>query len=414
MPARRPQAVLVALAASCGCSGNVCRPAETGEPGSACLEGSDMDADGMVLVGYAPGQAHSPYTDLQAFQDQSYGLDASCFIVTARMVVGDSCDERPVWAYCPTVGSDRNIGNAVVHLSTFDRQTNVHRGDSPFAPAQLNLDLCSYQTRCMGLQTAEDIRSSDGDLVGECGDGPVFADLFAHHLVTATLLDGEGEAAQRVVGDELMVVADAGGASWHHDDSLGLDLLPLEERRLLTLTASPELTRVDISSELWLDTDCELWLGNSRRPFGALELTGPSYRQACFADAGGARVVAVPQTGADGLFFLAEDKADLTLPLAARLHEGSDAASDVAVCLHDVEQSLDGQGVGIDVTSYGYVEPVAHPGRVGLSHLQAPYDDWPTWSAGEYHWVHHATLVAGPPGADWAAMCSEGLTDCAW
>lgn len=379
----------------------------------ACLDGADRDGDGLVLVGYAPGAAASEHADLQAFLDQERGLDEGCFVVTARRVVAGVCVERPVLGFCPAPGEERNIGNAVVFLATFRRPVNVHRGDSPFAPAQLNPDLCSYQTACLGRAAAEPIVTGQGEVLGTCEEGPAFADLFCHHAVVAALLDDQGQEASRVVGDEVPIHASCAGASWHDGDLLGVGPLPLSEARLLTVTASADRTLVDLRADIVLDAGCELWLGNNRRPLGPVELTGPGYAQACFADAANVAVTEVPAEGSDGVFWLAEDHFPLAPPMAGRLHGGGEAA-DVALCLVDADCRLDGQATACAFTGYGYAEPTANLGRAALSLPLAPYDSWPIWPAGEHRWTLESRLAAGPPEAGWQDLCGHPLAACGW
>ena len=364
----------------------------------ACLEGADGDGDGLVLVAYVPGLASSPHADLDGFLNDAYGLDRSCAVVGARQERDGACVEQPVLVYCPEVGEGRNIGNAVVYLATHARPVNVHRGDSPYAPAQLNVDIC-------GLQAVPD---------EACESGPVFVDLFCHHGTSVTLLDEDGAPAPRTVGDSAELLASCEGATWHHDDELGLEALPMREQRSLSVSATETTTLVAIHGTLVLDSDQELYLGNNRRPFGALELTGPGYEQACFADGADSAVAPVPSEGDDGLFFLAEGKLEIEPPMAARLHLGSDGAADVALCLHSLEQRLDGEIEAVTVTSYGYVEPVAHPERAGISHQLAPYADWQTWPAAQRSWTIAGQLAAGPPEASWEQLCGTPLASCAW
>jgi hypothetical protein len=379
----------------------------------ACLEGVDSDGDGLVLVGYAPGQARSPYAELEAFLEAGDGLDDSCVVVTARQASGRRCQEQPLLVYCPEVGPGRNIGNAVVHLATAMRPTNIHRGDSPYAPAQLNVDMCSYQTTCMGRAEAAPVAAGQ-QVLGSCEDGPVFADLFCHSGMTVALQDSRGVTASTVVDEVVVIVASCEGATWHLDDDLDLEPLPLREWRSLEVTASSTTTRVDLHAEVELDTDCDLLLGNSRRPFGALELTGPGWAQACFADGDAAMVVEVPADGADGVFWLGEGQLDLAPPMAARLHDGSEGAADVALCLDSAAYAVDGLPDDVTFTIYGYAEPAAHPERAALSHLLAPYDAWPTWLGAHRSWTLDGRLVAGPPEASLEQLCGQTSTSCAW
>ncbi|MFH1468155.1 MAG: hypothetical protein ABIO70_27460 [Pseudomonadota bacterium] len=380
----------------------------------ACLEGADQDGDGLVLVGYVPGATASEPFDLEAFLSQERGLDEGCLVVTVRREDERGCVERPVLGYCPSPGLDRNIGNAVVYLATFERPANVHRGDSPFAPAQINPDLCSYQTACLGRATAEPVVSAQGEVLGTCEEGPAFADLFCHHDVTAALLDERGHEDARVVGDRVQIRTSCAGASWHDGDPLGLAPLPLTETRTLTVTASADRTLVDLHAEVVLDTDCALWLGNNRRPLGPVELTGPGYADACFADASHAEAVPVPVEGPDGVFWLGDEHFPLAPPMAARLHDGADGAADVALCLVSASCELDGTESDCAFTGYAYAEPGAHPGRAGLSLPLAPYDAWPTWPAGVHRWVLEARLAAGSPSASWQDLCGRALADCGW
>lgn len=418
MGRRQPRTVHVAWLASVLLAPGAragCRQAPDSAPAApACLEDADRDGDGTVLVGYAPGASASEPFDLEAFLSEERGLDASCFVVTARRQVDGGCVERPVLGYCPSPGTDRNIGNAVVHLATHERPVNVHRGDSPFAPAQLGIDLCGFQTACMGRAAAEPVVSAQGDVLGTCEGDPCFADLFCHHGASAALADERGEQVQRVVADQVRIDTSCAGASWHDGDLLGLTPLPLSETRTLTVTASADRTLVDIRAEVALAADCELRLGNNRRPLGPVELTGPSWAQACFADGEHAAMTAVPAEGPDGVFWLGESHFPLEPPMAGRLHGGSDDAADVALCLVSASCDLDGQPSDCTFTGYAYAEPGAHPGRAGLSLPLAPYDAWPTWTAGVRHWTLEARLAAGSPGASWQDLCGRALDDCGW
>ncbi len=348
----------------------------------------------LVLCACGEGRlgrgADGALVQLAAGRDQG----GSCFVVTAPSAQVGGSAEQPVLVYCPEVGDGRNIGNAIVHLSTLERPSNVHRDDSPYAPAQFNVDLCSYQTGCMGLDQAT------GGALGSCEQGPVFADLFCHHRVEADIVGGEG----------VEIVTQCGGATWHHDDDLGLEALPLWEERRLRVTASQSTTWVEITSTVVLDAGCDLWLGNSRRPFGALELTGPGYESICFADAEGAHSVGVPAHGDDGAFWMGEGL--LEPPLAGRARGGSDEAADVALCLDRVEHQLDDRPASASFTCYAYAEPVRNPGRVGLSCTLAPWDDWPLWPAARYAWSVQGRLVAGPPEAGWEQLCGLPLASC--
>ncbi len=378
-----------------------------------CLEGADGDGDGLVVVGYGAGHAQSEYADLPGFLAAEDGLDDSCVVVAVRIASEDGCRERPVVVVCPLPGTGRNIGNAVVYLATAERPGNIHRGDSPYAPAQFNVDACGYQTACMGREAAEPVMAGE-QVLGSCDEGPVFVDMFCHGDAAATVLDEHGAAAARVVGESVELGTTCDEATWHNGEELGLEPLPLRERRSLLVTATETTTQVEIRAESELDAGCDLLLGNSRRPFGALEITGPSWDQACIGDRDEVAVEEVPQEGPSGLFLLAEGQMDLHVPMAARLHEGSDGAADVALCLASVSHSVDGAPVEAPFTSYGYAEPTEHPGRAGVSQLMAPYDDWPTWPPARYQWELEGRLVAGPPEASLETLCGHALGGCPW